>query len=66
MYTLIVLMWLGAVDSEAYTRTFDTLQECNEERLDIEVMLRRFGGEQTSGKFYYIVGDCEFTVNDPA
>lgn len=65
MYTLIVMMWLGGDNAAADRMEFDTLMECNEERLNIEGMLRRYG-EESDGKFYWIVGDCTLTTDDPS
>lgn len=65
MWTLIVMTWLGGANTGADKLEFPTQQACIEERLNIEGMLRRYGEENT-GKFYWIVGSCTLTVDDPS
>lgn len=66
MWTLIVMTWLGGINTGADKLEFPTQQACIEERLNIEGMLRRYSEEQTSGKFYWILGDCQLTLDGPS
>jgi len=67
MWQLIVITWWGSqLTADAAHLEFETEELCNEERSSIENLYRSAGERDSSGKFAWIVGDCQLTLDDPS
>ena len=67
MWKLIIMSWWGSqINMDTIVKEYSTSDECNEERSSIENLYRSAGERDTTGNFYWIVGDCQLTLDDPS